>query len=328
MGYPYHELIPPAILLEHPGLTEGEFKQHLAKTHYSAGKLQEEDPWDTYTTDFNTSPEGMASILSLDESPAYKEFKAEKVDENGFSLRPPFLTHLRPPRESELQLIRHVGNIVHAPDIAYVTMPADWKPKKGQKLEYQGPSFEDKVYLIDKVIGKDRWVGGIEYEVVAREVERVLEIETFQTEQELFAKWPIYKPENMFDFSQQSGAFKVADAHQNFMWQIKDGKFYLDPETFNRIPSGLVDSEGVEYGYIDLILTAEAIRFGAWKLFARRGGDYTDQFLEDFSEAKANYNKAVRDSHYSLRAEHKGMTLSDMFRLRSFRLPDDPQGNS
>ena len=49
MGYPYNELIAPAILLTNPGITREEFIKLLDETHSSCiHEYRPGDPWDYY----------------------------------------------------------------------------------------------------------------------------------------------------------------------------------------------------------------------------------------------------------------------------------------
>jgi len=123
----------------------------------------------------------------------------------------------------------------------------------------------------------------------------------------------------MYDFSQPEGHFSVGWGWKNFLWRLEDGKYYLDEETFNRIPAGFFqrDRKGeLSYGYTDLILTAEAIKHEAWKLLSYRGLDHLGYFMKDFPDSKQRYEQAVWDSHTSLAAKNRGMTVTELLRLR------------
>ena len=101
-----------------------------------------------------------------------------------------------------------------------------------------------------------------------------------------------------------------------FLWLKRNDRYYLDPETFDRIPASLFCDSIESYGYVDLILTVAAIKHKAWKLLSRRGLDHRDAFLRDFPDAREVYERAVWDSHTSLSAKARGMTVNEMLRMR------------
>ena len=102
-----------------------------------------------------------------------------------------------------------------------------------------------------------------------------------------------------------------------FFWRIEEGRYFLDGKTFDRITAGLTS---VQYGYTDLILTAEAIKHGAWKLLSRRGLKHIPDFLRDFPDSRERYRRAIWDSHTSLYAKRKGMTVNEFLRMRRIGL--------
>jgi hypothetical protein len=125
--------------------------------------------------------------------------------------------------------------------------------------------------------------------------------ENFYSEEELYRVWPILKPEIMYDFSQEKGEFCVTRG-SGFLWKNINGRYYFDEETFNHIPSSFFCSRN--YGYVDLVLTREAIKHQAWKLFSVGGQKHYDDFLTDFPESMKEYEKAVWDSHTSIYAKN------------------------
>lgn len=69
-------------------------------------------------------------------------------------------------------------------------------------------------------------------------------------------------------------------------------------------------------GYTDLILTVGALRHNAWKVLSRNGRKHLDAFLRGFPDVRADYARAVWDSHTSFYAKSKGMTLFEFLRAR------------
>jgi len=130
----------------------------------------------------------------------------------------------------------------------------------------------------------------------------------------------------VYDWNQIEGEFESRYDHTpNFFWKQVEGKFYFDLKTFDMIPASfgsewIIQQESFdrrcEFGYTDLILTAEAIKQKAWKLLSYRGMKHNDQFLRDFSDSRRRYFKAVWDSHTSLASKLKGTTYSEFLRFR------------
>src|SRR3989344_1701856 len=126
MGFPYNELIPPAILLDNPGITKEEFVRLLDKTHsFSFCEFEKEDPWNCSAhieyedKKYHQGLEGLACILNLEYSEQYKKFHKNSVDEYGLNIRPPFF---RPINEKEqdgpgykFKVIHHVKNVLDEP---------------------------------------------------------------------------------------------------------------------------------------------------------------------------------------------------------------------
>jgi hypothetical protein len=138
----------------------------------------------------------------------------------------------------------------------------------------------------------------------------------FSSLDELKSIWSQFDPCFMYDFSQQRGSLYAGIFSKNeFGWIQKDGKYYLDHDTFNNIPASM--SNGGMPGYTDLILTSEAIKRRAWKLLSYKGRHHLPAFFKKFPEVKVIYEKAVWDSHTSLYAKNEGITTHEFLRTRA-----------
>lgn len=343
MGFPYHELIAPAILLDHPGLTKDQLANHYQNTpHYDGlSEYKSTDPWDVVLPREYLKSDELAETLYLEYSQAYEDFQIPTKDSNGLLLMAPnLITHLSESYSNNISdfklkynVIKHIKNNLGSSEIVEVKLCKDIEEGEITDLETEN-SYDPPEYFIEEVIEKtiienenydqeDQGEEEIEptykYKLKVREYTSDDETEVFNSEEELFEKWPQFKPENMYNWSQSKGDFKALFGGENFLWKNTNGRFYLDEETFNRIPAGF--SNRRNYGYTDLILTREAIRHQAWKLLSRRGLDHLSDFLRDFPDSKAEYEKAIWDSHTSLWAKGKEMNHFEL--IRSRLLPPD-----
>jgi|APSaa5957512622_1039677.scaffolds.fasta_scaffold31734_1 hypothetical protein len=156
-----------------------------------------------------------------------------------------------------------------------------------------------------------------------------------------------FDPEFAYDWGQRSGELKmrglITGDIPNFFWLNENGRYYLDPKTFELIPAGRIvhvtESEGKnkegtvkrfiswrmnrDPGYTDLVLTAGALKHNAWKVLSRNGAGYLDDFLKEFPDVDAAYERAVWDSHTSLYAKENGMNVSEFLRARVERFRSD-----
>lgn len=319
MGFPYHELIAPAILLDNPGLTKDQFINHFQNTHfYEFFEPERSDPWDKFPPREDLRSDRLPRILNLPYSQAFIDFQASTTDSLGLILNAPILNTNYKDSKLEFEVISHIENKLGPTKLIKSKFRENIKEGKSLSIEdessyYQDPTYTN--YIVDKIFEKKylkrRYFS---YTLEAREINLIAKREIFNSEEELFQKWPQYKPENIYDFSQTNGYFSVLMGEEKFLWKNINGRFYLDEETFNRISAGFSNTR--TFGYTDLILTREAIRHQAWKLLSYRGLDHLDDFLKDFPESKVEYDKAVWDSHTSLYAKDKGMNHFEMIRER------------
>jgi hypothetical protein len=307
MGVPYHELIPAAILLDSPGLNREELGEKLQEAQYSAGQVPENAPWDASEDGKSFTPEDLPRILGLRYSETFQQFQEPGKDTNGMPLSAPNLETDFQVAEGSLlakryKVISHIGNSLGE----LISLPTDSSTiRAGDTASYIDNYLEETNYFVRSVDGNRAQV---------QEITALIKTETFETLEDLYRVWPQYRPENMFDFSQTNGRFNSGWS-EGFLWKLADGKYYLDEATLDQIPAGF-SIRDLTMGYTDLILTAEAIRHGAWKLLSYRGLSHLGDFLREFPDSRARYEKAVWDSHTSLFAKKREMTYIDFLRMR------------
>ncbi len=332
MGYIYDGLIPPAVLFNNPGITREEFVELLAQTHCSTSQFGKEEPWDYYDGDRHDRHnhrglKGLAYILHLDDTEEHKSFETSSKDKNGLRINVPYVL---PSDEEEssykFEVVIHERNILEPPkvveelswgglDVGFV-----WEAVHGSEKGLVTKIFEEEC-LIDEEHKDDEFLDpfesgpGYRYKMEIRPIRSEYRDEKFASEEELYAAWPQFHPDFIFNWSQERGHFSVAYSRDNdFLWLNREGRYHLDEETFDRVPASF---QSGELGYVDLILTSEAIKHKAWKLLSYRGLIHASAFLRDFPDSKARYTRAVWDSHTSLSAKKKGMTISEFLRWRN-----------
>jgi hypothetical protein len=348
MGYVYDELIPPAILLDNPGLTRKEFIDAMAETHSGGGEYGKEEPWESggEFNRFHYGLEGFVKLMGLKERPEYLDFRKGRLDESGLYLGPPSLT-IVDPENSHYQVGIHESNRLGRP--RKLCFNSFYRYKVGDTLtgysygvDFVGIKNEGRIVesVISKIVDEDIIEEDyFKYDVRARTIRQVLKREDYADVQSLLEKWPQFHPEYRWDFSPEKGIFDIDIGSGNFRWMMKDGKYYLDPITFDLIPAGFgvpyasIDGNGFDdrekqkreeqdpqfglgFGYTDLFLTAEAIRQGAWKLLSYRGHQHAEDFLEDFPESCGRVHKAMWDAHSSLAAKRRNMTTTELLRMQ------------
>jgi hypothetical protein len=329
MGYAYDELIAPAVLLDNPGLTREEFVELLDQTHSSSFHEYDFDcPWGNYTEDtlntYHEGIEGLASILGLKFSRKYKKFKKLKKDENGLGVEAPIICHLT--AEEQKKLNKKVAVLVHLENKIEAEIAVQEYSYKKLKA---GDIWEDimdtgETGLVTKIIeekyhkDEDEFSPGPEYyyKLRVKPIKMNYNSELFESEEELYKKWPQFHPDYKYEWSQKEGKFTTIIRNKNcFYWINKNGKYYIDEKSFDIMPASSRTSDWI-LGYTDLILTAEAVKKKAWKLISYRGLKHLGQFLKDFPDSRIRYERAVWDSHTSLGAKHIGMTVSEFLRFR------------
>lgn len=327
MGSACGDLIMPAILYMNPGKTKEELSELIDEVEASPlTEFKDSDPWDIHHREYidylHLGLDGVAHLLKLSESK--KEFK---IDENGFKIAPPeYKLFFDPPKavvtihekniiKKPKRIKRGYSKLIKVGDI----FKNEWdhpREKRGIVTKIYSEEFDEPSRDTDK---KPYCI----YDVEVKPIITKFRKEEFNSEQELWKKWPQLHPNNSFDWSKEKGKFGSVgegDYLSDFSWKMNNGRYFLDEELFNIMPaSKLCESlqigEDKMWGYTNLILTAEAIKNKAWKLISYKA-TFNDKFLRDFPSAKEAYDKAVWDSHTSLHAKQNNMNISDFLRWR------------
>lgn len=337
MGYPNSDLIPAAILLDHPNITREEFVNLLNRTHSTWSRFPQGEKVKTPSIrgdleGFHKGMHGLAELLCLPKRKEFLDFQGTPPQEkDSIITAPPVLTvkGFKKGREwgkpryivfyprahwSEVQqediskdLISRLKIPSQRIDEAY-----EWRDSKcdynryilsGHNLLYiKKRKKSDRLFLRRVVNNPDKTIN-------------------FSSLEELLAKHPEFSSDFMYDFSQSSGRFRIfGDEHRDFIWKNENGRYSLDEETFRRSREGYRRNPLTLYGYTGLILTAEAIKNKAWKYLSWNGFVHKDALLKLSSSSRRRYEQAVWDSHTSLYAKSKGMAYFELMRLRL--LPD------
>jgi|GEM_PF-1313957 len=330
MGYAYDELIAQAVLWKNPGITREEFVELLDRTHSSyVMKYEPEQAWDYYNPDledplYHQGLYGLALLLGLEYTKKYREFKMPAnptIDEHGVRIMPPsfFLREKKERNGSRhrFEVLIHKKNIVGEPK-RIAALSSDklsvgeiWLEDMINKTGVITKIFDEK-YLEDKdYFPHEQWHYDMEIKPFVAEHDTKL----YETKDDFWKAWPQFHPDNIYDWAKAGGAFSAGSiwGGNNFLWQRKEKKYYLDERTFEQIPlsirSGLL-------GYTDLVLTAGALKHNAWKILAYKGLDYFQDFLRDFPDVKEQYERAVWDAYTSLYAKSRGMNVFEILRAR------------
>jgi len=282
MGYPYHELIPAAILLENPGIRREEFVKLLNQTDHHTGRVREDEnkyPWDLQTPDglyidrdHHTGLHGLAQILRLDYREEYLCYADEYYAKNN----------------------RNQGYHTYA------------RKENGK--------WKNPIHVVNE--GRDFLIFS---ELKQLTEEHYEDVRYFLDLNKLVKEYPQFSPDYMYEFSPDSGSFSIPDANnsRDFRWIKKGDLYYLDTETFRKIPAAFTGNHGSRYyGYTDLLLTAEAIKQNAWKLLSRKGLEHLEEFYRDFPESRRRLEKAIWDGHSSSYAKKQRMTNTELLRWR------------
>jgi hypothetical protein len=342
MGFPYNDLVTSAILFGNPGITREELVELLANTHSaSTYEYGPDEPWDSYTPEsqddlYHRGLGGLAGLLGLKVSRYFEGLVLDesgeiKEDSNGLVFDEPHSWWSADRNDPDhYHVIVHeenvLGEIVNEQHSSVTQLEPGYNQRYGgfireivseKELEVKEDDSADLDPFWD---GPDlpeppRW----EYMLKIQQVSKRERKEKFATEEELYEQWPRFHPANVYDWSQESGELNAGvfgrdrSGRNNFGWVQREGKYFLDEETFDRIPASI--RSGM-LGYTDLVLTWEAIKHKAWKILSRRGLKHFPRFLADFPEARKAYERAVLDSQLSMFAKMQGMTVSDFLRFR------------
>ena len=332
MGYAYNELVAPAVLLGNPGITREEFVTLLDQTHSSCfHEYKPEEPWEYHTkqtedSKYHRGLEGLAAILGLEDSQRFVKSQQPKVDENGLLIRAPLMLPAREGSDHKFEVVVHERNVFEEPKLEEanswdeLSVGDIWEEvMMGAERGIVLKILKETKYRRRKCQDADESGPGYYYKMMIRPFYPDGREEHFKSAQELYEKWPQFHPDFVNDWSQERGHFTCIGylGGNDFLWLQRQGKYYFDNATLDRIPASFRCSGSL--GYTDLILTSEAIKHKAWKVLSYRGLQHFPQFLEDFPDVIPRYTRAVWDSHISLSAKMQGMTVSDFLRFRVLR---------
>lgn len=334
MGYPYNELIAPAVLLNNPGITKEEFVELLDQTHSSSMKYYKSDEdWDFYDPEledntYHRGLEGLAYLLGIELSEQARELAKDKIDKFGLSIHAPFFFCLEKEKQlktgCKYELYIHEENIVEEPKRV---RELSWG-KLGIGDIWQEVMTGDEEGIVTKIFSETSLIEGIngeefeggpewEYDLEIKPIYGKFKRELIKTDSDLWKRFPFSHPDEKYDWSQKNGfLYSGLMGRQNFLWLNKNSKYYLNKKTFDKIPAGLWINS-MRFGYTDLILTSEAIKNNAWKILSYKGLRHFPDFMHSFPESMKTYEKAIWDSHTSLYAKKKGMKTSDLLRMRA-----------
>ncbi len=338
MGYAYNELVAPAVLFRNPSITREEFVKLLGETHTSGHYgYNPEQAWDYYDSEseeerYHQGLEGLAHILRLPNTEQFCKFQESKVDDNGLFVRAPYVLPAREGADYKFKVVVHKRNIIGKPR----TMKKEYcwgRLKPGEVWEdWTGAEWGLVTQVIEeRFIGKEDQEDSefpeepdsptYESDFIMMPFRSSWKVHKYKSKERLHRSWPIFHPDNAFDWNTSSGSFYLGPYFNTdtFRWKKKGTRYFIDESTFDLIPASMNCAGSIGLGYTDLILTAEAIKHNAWKLISYKGRAHFQDFLKDFPDSRAEYERAVWDSHTSLSAKLQGLSVSDFLRFRMLR---------
>jgi hypothetical protein len=350
MGAPNNWLIPPAVLYNNPGITREEFVQLLDETRTGYGTISFHDinnwlrvPWNFIGDeegDYHKGIHGLAEILGLEKSINFKAIEWKDRDLRGAWLDSPDLTIVPifsknswlPPR---YVVEIHTGNKFYDEVFSEGYLPDElnvgdfWVDNHGRNIVVKEIIKQRKLNKKEKrKIERDEEISClVNFFIKVRGLPFYCEREShdFGDLQTMVNNFPFFDPDFMYNWSQERGVFHEpfnlyeVNRKDGFAWKQKNGKYYLD---ISKLPVNFQWKPPRQDGYLNLVVSAEALKFKAWKLFAFHGyeGERAEAFLEAFPEAKKVHEKAVWDGYTSEFAQSQGMTINEFLRARLLRL--------
>lgn len=346
MGHPYDCLVAPAILLDNPGITRGEFAYLLDQT-YADGTISYTPQENLFKKKsqsfrFNTGLEGLAHLLRLKRQRAkgeYSYYDNIQYDELGQQYGSYELILPESLESDSYSVEVHRRNLYSKPETVTgfseydLTVGSIWHDAIGEREAVVLKIFSEKNgYFADGYPCN-------EYQMEIRPFQRQIETFTYESKRDLYLDWPEFHPANVYNWNKTHGAFytdSCMDNRRAFKWYMKDGKYYFDPKSFNVMP--MVNNRKMrpydigknrQLGYTDLILTAEAVRMGAWKVLSRHGDQYLDEFLSKCPESYKRYQRAVWDAFVYQDYRKRNLHLTNKEYLdfrRNYRNYSIPEG--
>ncbi|MBW2967444.1 hypothetical protein KY362_03075 [Candidatus Woesearchaeota archaeon] len=349
MGAPSDYLVPAAVLYDNPGLTLEEFGKRLTAvaTKVHGVGLAMRMPFDAL---------GMARILNLEHTPEFEALPARYDGEHGVTRRYYFgdfdgsyrVHHTAKRRVTDSEIIIssgefnstkpfEVGDLVH--DDEFSVLPFPWKECPADYALCVTEVLETKSELED--FDRYDYVQKLKgFPVAIRQWE-----DRFTDVDSMAEAYPEYAPDNVFDFSPESGTLFPTKRDYQFhtdhplRWIRRGDRYRLDPaslvtelspnsyyttiakqrrdvaETGNWTHPGVIKG----FSLTDLVLTCEAVRRERWDVLGYNGlFDRVFDFMYSDEQTLERFERAQRDSEVSMMARNAGMTHSEMLRERLF----------
>ncbi|TSC79662.1 MAG: hypothetical protein G01um101425_593 [Candidatus Peregrinibacteria bacterium Gr01-1014_25] len=340
MGAPNHELIPAAILLDHPGgLTAEEFVEALDATRFSWASCSVEKDWGDYgpgtrtdewygtqmneASDFHRGIFGLAEILGLKRT-AYRTDMERLMRETEFDQDMEYF-QIVPQKEGEQWREPHYRFMLHTHD----------EIGERQQIACFGENIEPgrlithyvsgQRAVVERVLSREKLRGddaaseilheddnewdrgpcGWKTTVEARSITHCYTQETFRSLASMLAAHPDVDPVKIYDFAQERGT--VGGLLAKAPWLQRDGKYFLDTESIWR--------ENHETLFTSIHITADAIRRGAWNLLGYDGMRHLQRYFADMPEARKAHERVVLQWWAARHAEKKGMTNTELLRF-------------
>jgi len=201
-----------------------------------------------------------------------------------------------------------------------------WKDKDSRGFRLKPPFLSVDSYLVD---GKWKTFYLVDIHTGNKSLESRIfqEIEThkFYSVSSLARKHFYFDPEFMYDFSKNEGVFsyppKLVDHNfkEGFKWHQKEGKYFLEIENLRGFSKFFNERDfHFQSGYTDLVVTSEALKRKAWKMFTFHAyeEERTKLFFREFPEANEVYERAVWDAYTSEGAIENKMSVNEFLRFR------------
>ncbi|MFH1212391.1 MAG: hypothetical protein V1659_05715, partial [Candidatus Woesearchaeota archaeon] len=281
MGYPFNGLVAPAVLWDNPGITREEFVHLLDQTHSSSYRVYKpETPWDYFDPAFDnieriyhSGLEGLARLLGLSYTKRFLQFHSSSVsqiDEHGLVIYPPRMIALTEEEQQStgfmFRVLIHRKNSIGKPERirdcswSRLSLGDIWtEPQLGDE------SLVARIFAETHIQPEDgdsslEW----EYDMEILPITAEYDTEHYKTEEDLWDAHPDFHPINKFNWDEKHGHFRINPfrAEHNFLWSMRENRYYFDERTFDLIPAS-IRSKNRHYGYTDLVLTREALRHRA-----------------------------------------------------------------
>lgn len=332
MGYAYDCLIPAAILYNTPGLTREELIGALNNIPAKGIGMK-----------YCGGLEALAHILHLEPRGDYvgdarefieirrnsglrysQEFVENIFSENDFSTKKihyVIYNHREWPSE-EFTLQKdsklEASEIIRKCDLKWL-LGGEYLLDNKEKEKFR--TFLEKKFSgvrIEKVIDQSKQAGTgilIEQRLIVTAIELYEEKrEEYSTLEQLFQAYPQLHPDQRFDWTQERGVLCVTDFdRRQLYWFKKDERYYFDEQHARLVLTG---SKYPGENWVDLILTAEAVKKQFWKLLEYRGLQHEYEFFIQPPDVLRAYNQARWDSDTSISAKKQNMTNTEFLRFR------------